>query len=119
MNIGIDIDGVILDTEYWFRAYGEIFDIERGGAGVVNPDELFFQWRLNWSDETFCKFKEKYGYDAERNAPLMPCVQMVLEKLKEMGHRLIVITARGKWGEKEIEITNEEFILDPDHYWIG
>ena len=28
MNIGIDIDGVILDTERWLQAYGEIFDVD-------------------------------------------------------------------------------------------
>ena len=33
MNIGIDVDGVILDTEKWFRSMSWIFDEYIGGKG--------------------------------------------------------------------------------------
>ena len=37
MNIGIDIDGVILDTEACFRTYAEIFDVDNQNVGKINP----------------------------------------------------------------------------------
>ena len=37
MNIGIDVDGVIMDTENWFRAYAEIFDLEINGSKLNIP----------------------------------------------------------------------------------
>ena len=105
MNIGIDIDGVIMDTESWFRAYAEIFDLEIKGSGKVHPDEFLFQKKYNWSNETTQTFIEKYGFDIEKTAPLMPCVKFVLNQLKNAGHKLIIITARGTFGKKEEQIT--------------
>ena len=37
------------------------------------------------------------------------CAKYVLDWLKDQGHKLIVITARGKWGEIEEQITYETF----------
>ena len=34
MNIGFDVDGVIVNTEEMFRAYAEIYDIEKFGKDV-------------------------------------------------------------------------------------
>lgn len=105
MNIGIDVDGVIMDTENWFRAYAEIFDLEINGKGKIYPDEFLFQKKFDWSEETTKEFVEQYGFDIERNAPLMPCVKLVLDRLKKAGHKLILITARGTFGKKEEKLT--------------
>ena len=105
MNIGIDVDGVIMDTEKWFRAYAEIFDLDNNGKGKIYPEEFLFQRKYDWSDETTNKFVEQYGFYIEEKAPLMPCVKLVLDKLKKDGHKLILITARGTFGKKEEKLT--------------
>jgi uncharacterized HAD superfamily protein len=107
MNIGIDVDGVILDTENWFRSMSYIYDMQIGGNGPVCPDEVKVQDRMKWSDKDFTYFVENCMYYGMENAPLMPCCKFVIDKLREMGHRLVLITARGIFSQKEIDLANE------------
>ena len=47
--------------------------------------------------------------------------ELVLRKLKEMGHKLIVVSARGYLDDKELQITRErieELNLPIDNYEI-
>ena len=47
MKIGIDLDGVVIDSETTFRTYEEIFDIDiLKGNQLVNREEPKFQARL-------------------------------------------------------------------------
>lgn len=103
MNIGIDLDGVILNSEEWFRAYAEIYDMEHSNNGKIKPDEFLFQKIYGWDNETTLDFFNQYGFDIERNAPFKAGAQFVLNKLKEDGHKLFLITARGKIGKPSEE----------------
>lgn len=110
MNIGIDIDGVILDTENWFRSMSHIYDKHINGGGVVNPTAVKTQKRMAWNQEQTKGFIEDCMFYGMKKAPLMPCCKYVIEKLKEMGHRLVVITARGSnYSEEEIKIAKDVF----------
>lgn len=109
MNIGIDVDGVIMDTESRFRPAAELFDLDNNGKGIINADKFLFQDRFGWTNEMFVKFVEEYGFEIEKTAPLMPCAQQILKRLKDEGHRLIVITARGFSGKLEEDLTLEVF----------
>jgi len=104
MNIGIDLDGVIQDTEAYFKTYGELFDIETYNTGISNPNGFRNQDRYAWGPEHIEEFMTKYGYNIEADAPLMPAVRDVMVKLKEMGHNLILITARGSISPLEQDI---------------
>ena len=106
MNIGIDIDGVLQDTENYFRVMADINDIENfGNQGILKPEELKIEHRMGWSWKTFEKFIDDYMYTAMENAPLMVGVKEILPRLKAMGHKLIVITARGSgWSTSNVII---------------
>lgn len=112
MNIGIDIDGVLLDTENYFRAYGELYDIDNFNKGVLYPEKLRMQERMGWTIEIFEKFVTDCMYDIMREAPLMPCVKEVLSRLRQMGHKLIVISARGSFTDVEKDIALDRFRKD-------
>ena len=48
MKIGIDLDGVVIDSETIFRTYEEIFDIDTlKGNNLTNKEEPKFQARYN------------------------------------------------------------------------
>ena len=52
MKIGIDLDGVVIDSETTFRTYEEIFDIDiLKGNNLINKKEPKFQARYNWTNE--------------------------------------------------------------------
>ena len=61
MKIGIDLDGVVIDSETTFRTYEEIFDIDiLKGNNLINKKEPKFQARYNWTNEQEKEFIEKY-----------------------------------------------------------
>lgn len=50
MRIGIDLDGVVIDSETTFRVYGELYDlIDLKGNNLVNREEPKFKTRYNWT----------------------------------------------------------------------
>lgn len=52
MKIGIDLDGVVIDSEETFRTYEEIFDIDiLKGNNLVDREEPKFQARYHWTKE--------------------------------------------------------------------
>lgn len=108
MRIGIDLDGVVFDTEKAFRIYSELYDIEvLKRNSLINNQEVRFQKRYNWSEEEQEDFLKMYHETITTETNFMPGAQEVLRLLKQEGHELIIITARGGWNKKMIDITNK------------
>lgn len=96
MKIGIDIDGVVLDTERQFRNEAEIYDITvRKSNSLINPNELYFQDRFDWPEEEKIEFANKNFLECTKKSNVMSGAKEVLELLKKDGHELIVISSRG------------------------
>jgi len=100
MRIGLDLDGVVIDSEKNFRVYEEIYAIEDLGKEIVNREEPKYQRRYDWTDEEKNKFIQKYLLEAALESHLMAGFLPVYKRLKEMGHEFIVITARGGYIEE-------------------
>lgn len=110
MKIGIDLDGVLFDSEKLFRTYCEIYDIEELKRNSIEDNKkLMFQERYSWSKEEKEKFFEKYLEEIMMSANFMPGARKVLGLLKKEGHELIVITARGTGNPKSIGYTKTIF----------
>ena len=61
MKIGIDLDGVVFDSETTFRTYEEIFDIDiLKGNHLRDLKEPKFQERYNWTEEQEQLFIKDY-----------------------------------------------------------
>ena len=94
MKIGIDLDGVVIDSETTFRTYEEIFDIDTlGGNNLINKEEPKFQSRYNWSTEEEKEFIQKYFMTVSRESNLMSGFIGVYKLLKKQGHEFVVIIA--------------------------
>lgn len=107
MVIAIDLDGVVFDSEEYFRTYSHLYDIALVGNGLRNSTEMAVHDRYGWDKETANQFYAKYTAEVLERAPLRPGVRYVLNKLKEMGHTLICITLRGHFHECEVSITEK------------
>ena len=94
MRIGIDLDGVVIDSEQTFRTFEEIFDIEHNQNKLIDREEPKFQGRYSWSLEEQMEF-QKYFLEVARNSSLMPGFKKVFFLLKKLGIEFVVITARG------------------------
>ena len=117
MKIGIDLDGVIFDSERIFRVYAELYDIlELHQNGIIDNREVRFQERYNWSQEIINNFMRKYHTKIIEEAAFMPGAKEVINMLKNEGHELIVITARGSNNKQHINITED--ILKRNNMYI-
>ena len=113
MKIGIDLDGVIFDTEQDLRVYQELYDMfELNQNSKADDKELRFSKRFNWTEETVLKFLEKHHADVVKQSNYMPGAKMILKMLKDEGHELIIITARGGINPNIIHITKQRLEQD-------
>lgn len=122
MKIGIDIDGVILDYERVLKTYGDLYDfIELKKDGIVNKSEHYISNRFNWKEEEYIEFVHKYFLELAKKANFIPGAIDVIKMLKEEGHELIIITARGRKIEGTKSVAEEAFKKEnlefDKYYW--
>ena len=122
MKIGIDLDGVVIDSETTFRTYEEIFDIDiLKGNNLINKKEPKFQARYNWSSNQEKEFIEKYFLKVSRESGLMSGFIAIYKLLKKQGHEFVVITARGGYVKEmkddAIRLLEENNIKFDKYYW--
>ena len=108
MKIGIDLDGVVIDSETTFRTYEEIFDIDiLKGNNLINKKEPKFQARYNWTNEQEKEFIEKYFMTVSKESNLMS--------------GFVGITARGGFIKEmkydAIRLLEENNIKFDKYYW--
>lgn len=120
MKIGIDLDGVVLDSETTFRTYSEIFAVEKG-KNIVDRAEPKFQARYNWTEEEQKEFIEKYFLTVSKESGLMSGFLAVYRLLKQQGHEFVVITARGghvkEMKDDAERVLRENNIEFDKYYW--
>ena len=123
MRIGIDLDGVIFDSEKLYRIYSELYDIQDlKKNSISNNREIKFQDRYSWSEEETDGFVKKYHRKITEVSNFMPGAKDIIPLLKEEGHTLIVITARGKLNKDLIPITiqrlkDNDLDIFEKYYW--
>ncbi len=122
MKIGIDLDGVVIDSETTFRTYEEIFDIDTLRANnLINKEEPKFQSRYKWTQNQENEFIKKYLLQAAKESNLMSGFIGVYNLLKDKGHEFVVITARGGFIEEmkddAISLLEKNDIKFDKYYW--
>ena len=67
MKIGIDLDGVVFDSEKEFRVYSELYDmIDLKQNSKTDNRELRFQDRFQWTEKETKDFLKKYHKQIRR-----------------------------------------------------
>ncbi len=100
MNIAVDLDGVLFDTEFWFMTYANLFNLDVKGGKVTNKDGVWVQDRYNWKKDDIKRYIESCSFEIEKVAPLMPLAKEVLAALSK-NHKIFVVSSRGNWHEGE------------------
>lgn len=115
MIIGIDLDGVILDSEMEYRIEAEFYDkniLKRNS--LINKNELEIFKRYDWSEKEKNNFKPIIKECAKRSQ-IMPGAKKVIDLLKAEGHKLILVSARGK-DDKQMRTIGMESLKKYDIY---
>lgn len=93
MRIGIDIDGVLTDIEQWQLDVGGKF-FSKYNKSIVNKDGYEITEIFNISDELDDKFWNEYLYEYVTKEPSRKYASEVIEKLKEDGNEIYIVTSR-------------------------
>ena len=94
MKIGVDLDGVVYDTERAFRYYADFFSCFELGKERVHPEFTSQEKAFEWTEQETKTFFEKY-LGKIILAGEMIGAREVLQLLQKEGHELFVITSRG------------------------
>ena len=126
MRIGLDLDGVVIDSERVFRTYNEIFEIEKNMDKLVDKSEAKFQHRFDWTLEEQLEYTNKYFIKSVENSNLMAGFKIVYDLLKQEDVEFIVITSRGiaprgnfiqEMEDNAKKILAENDIVFDKYYW--
>lgn len=93
MKIGIDIDGVLTDFEKWQLYVGSKFFLKYN-KNVVVPDGYDSDIVFNATKEMDSEFWSRYLYDYAQNEPARKFSSEVIDKLRNKGYEIYIITAR-------------------------
>lgn len=111
MNIGIDLDGVLFDSEAMFRSYSQIFDILNNGGGIVDKEELKVQKRYSWGKELTEQFINETVIKYHQTSQVMPFAKQVIDAIKKH-NKIFVITSRGLVHKDEVETTKKRLMAE-------
>lgn len=108
MKIGIDYDGVIMDSERSLRFASEYWSITKINKPLINPSEVSLEPRFGWTNEESKMFFSECYDKTVKNCRFMPGAPEILKKLSDMGHKFYLITLRGCFRKQEKTITKKQ-----------
>ena len=94
MNIGIDIDGVIMDDDTYRLAHMSKFCFEHNLPPLEFP--YGYETKGDWDTETKNLYRQEYFDDYVKNGPAHLFVSEITNRLHAEGHHLVIITSRHK-----------------------
>ncbi len=96
MNIGIDVDGVLTDFEWFIDIYGSKYLKSIGYSGdIIAPEEYVFSKKFGCTDKNEVGFYKKYLLWYINKMPIRENAAQTIKVLKEQKHcRIFIITAR-------------------------
>lgn len=103
MNIGIDFDGVILDSEVHLKFLADYWSYFSLGKERQKVDEVTQEFCFDWTKDEIDEYYNTQFHEATKRAGFVAGAKDILEKLKADGHKLFVISKRGYYNEKELE----------------
>ena len=101
MKIGIDIDGVILDSERNLKFYAEYWSQFTLNKHRLRDDDVTQENCFDWTEEETDYFYSHYFDELTRKSNLVVGVKEILTKLKQEGHQLYIVTLRGYYRKQE------------------
>jgi len=101
MNIGLDVDGVLVDVASFQFEKGVEYFASRGKP-VVDPNAYNIRGMFNCTSKEYNGFWIKNIWRYCKYEPPIENAPMIISKLHREGHRIIIITSRAFTYKKEL-----------------
>ena len=106
-KIGIDLDGVVFNSESYFMAEAEIYDCSvLHKNSLIKNDEPRVQKKYHWNEDELRRYIERTA--CSEAFDIMPCAKTVIDAAIKSGCEIWFISARGQFNEKEIQIAKKK-----------
>lgn len=124
MKIGIDIDNTITDTLPILKRYCKKYNEEVVKRNLLMNEEGFSTFNLyDWTEEENLDFCSKYLEEVVLQAKVKENAKEVIQRLREEGNTIYIITARIKPHFKEPYETTQKFLqkngIEYDELLVG
>ena len=125
MNIGIDIDDTISETFESLLPYSQKYTIEdlkreskiNSRADLAN--HLYIVYMNGWNEQEAVIFWEKYYAEILKGLNIKKFASDVINKLKQEGHKIYLITARWDMKNDNVEKITEKWLEDNNIQYDG
>ncbi len=107
MKIGVDVDGVLTNIEKYQLEKGSIF-FDKYNKKIVDPKGYETTTIFDVSSELDDLFWNEYYRDYCTNSCCREYANDVINKLKNEGNEIIIITARSTWIPTDNSMSREE-----------
>lgn len=122
MRIGIDIDDTMGNFSETLFNYALEYDKSLRNTGIVCENDNLIDGKFDWSEDEYNYFYRKYIELTGHNLKTFKDVKKVIDKLRKLEHKIIIISLRGdgyinaslmttKWFEKN-NIVVDKIILN-------
>lgn len=101
MNIGVDIDGVLLDLERFALDCGTKMCIEKNIDININLEKYFESEKFHWTQEQEDEFWDTYLLGYVQSSMPRKYAPEIIKRLREEGNTICIITARNENGMPE------------------
>lgn len=110
VKIAIDIDNTICNTSYFFGPMAEDYDRNiLHKNNTINYDKIIPR-SDNWSKEELSYFVENYFNKESINIPIKEDAVIYINKLKELGYKIVFITNRGIKADDHTDIIVSKYL---------
>ena len=118
MNIGIDIDDTISETFETLLPYSQKYTIEdlKKESKIYIKDEhanhFYIVYMNDWNEKEAVEFWNKYYSEILRKVNIKKFASEVINKLKEEGHKIYLITARWDIPNDNIQEITKQWLIE-------
>ena len=118
MNIGLDFDDTISETFESLLPYSQIYtieDLKRNSNIDLRGDisnHFYIVYVNGWNEQEATVFWEKYYAEILRELNIKKFAAKVINKLKEEGHKIYLITARWDMRADNVNEITEQWLKE-------
>lgn len=112
MKIGIDLDDTITKTDEILFKYAKIYNEEEKILFNINREEWNLTKAFGWNEENIKEFFSKYLKSIYEEAEIKENAKERINKLKDDGNEIIIITARDTKSLKEVHEVCKDWLIN-------
>lgn len=112
MRIGIDLDDTITKTDEILFKYAKIYNEEEKILFNINREEWNLTKAFGWNEENIKEFFSKYLKSIYEEAEIKENAKERINKLKDDGNEIIIITARNTKSLKEVHEVCKNWLIN-------